>query len=307
MADILVKELQLSTWIDGDTLTVQVRADYHWIADKKFSATTFTKQSAEESIMFEFENFGLFIDGTGYKKAPEEQQQTPVPETNTSNEQEIKNYNKEVKNLESDLESTENINVENSEKVSKDAKKKMREKTNKNDEIATEAKPKFIIKIPKPFALGYWIIDLSKLFGKLLAALSAALLALVLAKLATLLADLFQKILDKGNKDIYQSDIDSALNGLDMNSIISESELELKNLKSYNSSLNPTDKDSGKVTDVYGKANKNKKNIANKNKYTIDRRNRKDILDSNVVKERNGSNNKNIKTVKNPNYGIYLD
>jgi len=219
-----------------------------------------------------------------------------------------------IKNRESqetDLSTTESVNAENSDKVSTQTKKEMQEKTETNNKVASESKPKLVIKIPKPFGKGYWIINLSKLLGKLLAGLAAALLALVLAKLASLLADLFQKILDGGKKELSQSDIDGAINDIDVNNVITESETEYSNLLllQTNSIVDPTltTDNSDKITDVYSKPNKNKKNISNKNKYTIDRRNREDILDSEAVKERNGSNNKNIKTVRNPNYGTYLD
>jgi len=47
--------------------------------------------------------------------------------------------------------------------------------------------------------------------------------------------------------------------------------------------------------------------MSNKNKYSISKRNRDDILESDIVSERNGSNNRNLKLMKNPNYGVYLD
>jgi len=211
---------------------------------------------------------------------------------------------------ETEISSTVSINIENSDKVAKKSKKDMRKKSEENDKVASEAKPKLVIKIPKPFALGYWIIDLSKLLGNLVKGLLAAVTALLLAAISALLAELLQKILDSG-ADISQSDIDNGLNSMDMNALIDESQKEYeRQQKLLSDSLidpNIKGKGDGKVVDLYGSANKNKKNISKKKKYTIDRRNRKDILDSDVVNERNGSNNKNIKTVKNPNYGTYID
>jgi len=220
-----------------------------------------------------------------------------------------------IKNQETDINSTVSINNENSEKVSKVSRKEMMDTEQNNDKAVTKTKPKLIIKIPKPFGLGYWIIDLSKLLSKLIKGLLAAIVAILLAKIAQLLTEFIQKMIDKGisANNISQSNIDGSLNGMNMNNLIDESQSEYdkqqQRNKKLNSSLTVTDPsiDSNKIVDVYGKGNTNKKNISNKNKYTIDKRNRKDILDSEIVNERNGSNNRNIKLVKNPNYGVYLD
>lgn len=212
-------------------------------------------------------------------------------------------------NQETDISSTESINIENSEKVSTEAKKEMEETTNENNEDASEAKAKLIIKIPKPFALGYIIIDLSKLLGNLLKGLAAGIAALVLAKIADALSELLQDKLATGG--VSDNDINTAFNDTDINGIIAESTAEYNNSLSTTENTNitsdmlSTDNDN-KIVDVYSKSNVNKKQ-ANKNKYSMDKRNRKDILESEVVSERNGTSNKNIKTVSNPNYGVYLD
>jgi len=214
-----------------------------------------------------------------------------------------------IKNQETDLSSVESVNLENSEKVSKETKKEIQEDTNTNNEEVSEAKPKLIIKIPKPFGLGYWIIDLSKLLGNLLKGLLAAVVAIILAKIAEALTNFIQAKIDKGldANNLSQSDIDAGLNELNTKALIEESQSEYnKSLLNNNSTIDINIGD-GKVTDVYSQANKNKKNISNKNKYSIDRRNRKDILESEVVSERDGSNNRNLKLMKNPNYGVYLD
>jgi hypothetical protein len=207
---------------------------------------------------------------------------------------------------ETDISTTQSINIENSEKVSKETKKDLKKTEETNNENVQEAKPKLIIKIPKPFALGYWIIDLSKLLGKLLAGILAAVSALLLALIAGLLAALLQKIFDKLGK-VSQNDIDKSLNGMDMNSLLNQAQSDYDKSLLSNDSMIDINKGDGKVTDLYSKGHTNRKNIANKNKYTINKRNRKDILDSNAVKERDSSNNKNTKFVNNPNYGIYLD
>jgi len=207
---------------------------------------------------------------------------------------------------ETDISTTQSINIENSEKVSKETKKDLKKTEETNNENVQESKPKLIIKIPKPFALGYWIIDLSKLLGKLLAGILAAVAALLLALIAGLLAALLQKIFDKLGK-VSQNDIDKSLNGMDMNALLNQAQSDYDKSLLSNDSMIDINKGDGKVTDLYSKGHTNRKNIANKNKYTINKRNRKDILDSNAVKERDSSNNKNTKFVNNPNYGIYLD
>jgi len=217
----------------------------------------------------------------------------------------------DIKNRETDIKSTVSINNENSEKVSKVSRKEMMDTEQNNDKVVQETKPKLIIKIPKPFGLGYIIIDLSKLLSKLIKGLLAAVVAILLAKIVESLINLLEKKLNANN--VSQSDIDSALKGVNMNNLINESQSEYDKQQKINSKLNSsidvseTGANSGKIVDVYGKGNTNKKNISNKNKYTIDKRNRKDILDSEIVNERKGSNNRNIKLVKNPNYGVYLD
>lgn len=217
-----------------------------------------------------------------------------------------------IKNQSTDLRTIESINIENSEKVSKQTKKELKETENTNNKNVQESKPKLVIKIPKPFALGYWIIDLSKLLRNLLEGLAAAVVALILSKIAQLLTNFIQSKIDDGisANSISQSDIDKALNNMDINSLIKESQNEYNKQQkiNLNSSVDTSAiSDDGTITDVYNKSNVNKKNISNKDRYTINKRNRKDVLESEKVKERNSSNNRNIKLVKNPNYGVYLD
>lgn len=203
---------------------------------------------------------------------------------------------------ETDIESAKVVNIESSEKVSDETKKEMQETTEENDKEVQEAKPKSIIKIPKPFGLGYIIIDLSKMLGDLLKGLAAGIVALLLAKIASALSELLQDKLSKGG--VSQNDINDAFNNTDINGLIKESKSEYENRKSSNSTID-IDNKSDKVIDVYSHPNKLKKN--QNNKYSIDKRNRKDILDSDIVNEREGSKNKNTKLVKNSNYGVYYD
>jgi hypothetical protein len=219
-----------------------------------------------------------------------------------------------IKNQEADFRTIQSINIENSNRLSKSTKKELEETANNNNDIVQDAKPKIIIKIPKPFALGYIIIDLSKLLGNLFKGLAAGVISLVLSKIGD---NLFEFLQDKlNNGDVSKNDIDAALKKLDINKLIIESENEYNQKLNLNLNLNSqlditgvdaNNPNANKVVDIYSKGNTDRKNIANKNKYTINKRNRKDVLDSDIVNERNSTKNRNIKFVKNPNYGTYLD
>jgi hypothetical protein len=215
-----------------------------------------------------------------------------------------------IKNQEADFRTFQSINIENSNRLSKSTKKELEETANNNNDIVQDAKPKIIIKIPKPFALGYIIIDLSKLLGNLFKGLAAGVISLVLSKIGDNLFEFLQDKLNNGN--VSQDDINSAIKKLDISGLIIESENEYNEQLNLNSQLDITGVDANnpnanKVVDIYSKGNTDRKNIANKNKYTINKRNRKDVLDSDIVNERNSTKNRNIKFVKNPNYGTYLD
>ena len=215
-----------------------------------------------------------------------------------------------IKNQEADFRTIQSINIENSDRISKSTKKELTETEKDNNNFVEESKPKIIIKIPKPFGKGYIIIDLSKLLGNLLKGLTTAVISLVLAKIADALFELLQDKLDNGN--VSQDDIESSLKKLDINKLIIDSENEYNQQLNLNSQLdvtgvNANNPNANEVVDIYSKGNTNRKNIANKNKYTINKRNRKDVLDSDIVNERNSTNNRNIKFVKNLNYGTYLD
>lgn len=214
---------------------------------------------------------------------------------------------------------TQNINIEQSEKVSPDAKKKMQNDTKDKDKDTSKSQPKLVIKIPLPFALGYITINLGLMLGKLVKGLAAGVVALLLAKIANVLTELLADKLSKGG--VSQKDIDAALSETDVDALLKESMQDYDVLSSNNnlspslSSLSSFDANSfdgtgqgdGTITDEYSKANSNKKKRTSQVKYSIDKRNRKDTLDSSIVSDREGSNNKNIKTVKNNNYGVYLD
>ena len=294
MDSIYIKSLTFISTIDGDTITVSIYGDTKYIGERKFGAITFTIKSAEKSIMFGFEHFGLFLDSKMYKKELEkEPEKEPVKSESISPKSPEKRPN-----LETDLSSTKIVNMEESETVSTITKKDIKETTEKNDKVVQDAKPKIIIKIPKPFGLGYIIIDLSKMLGDIFKGLAVGIGALLLSKIVSSLSKLLQDKLSKGG--VSQNDINDALDVTDINGLIKESELEFNNLTLLNSNIdinksveNPPDE-------------KNRKKKKNKYKYSIDRRNREDILDSNIVKTRDGDVTNN-KLMKNPNYGIYVD
>ena len=225
-----------------------------------------------------------------------------------------------INNKETDISSVQSINIENSDKVSKSTKKDIKDKTKKNNDDVKDSKPKLVIVIPLPFALGYITINLGLFFGNLLKGLSVAVLALVMAKIAELLTEF---LLDKLKPDlsdidnikapsvsITNSDIEKGLKSININSLIKEAENELKTTSQQSVSVDAnsfTDTQStGDATVI--KPHPNTKRINNnKNKYSIDKRNRKDELESDIVSDRKGTNNKKIRTINNPNYGVYYD
>lgn len=224
-------------------------------------------------------------------------------------------------NKSSDLSTTESINIEKADKVSKSVRKDMQENTTDNEKDVSDAQSVLIIRIPLPFALGYITIDLGAFLSGLFNTLLAGVMAFLLAAIAKALASIFDSLLsgliglngalNSDGFEISQSDIDGALSQLDLDSLVNQATLDYNNSLLGSSSINggnfTTDSTSNDVNDEYTKPNNNKKRIANKSKYSIDKRNRKNILDSEEVNNRNSSNNKNIKTVRNPNYGVYLD
>lgn len=219
------------------------------------------------------------------------------------------------------LGTVESINIEKAEKVSKSVRKDMQENTTDNEKDVSDAQSVLIIRIPLPFALGYITIDLGAFLSGLFNTLLAGVMAFLLAAIAKALASIFDSLLsgliglngalNSDGFEISQSDIDGALSQLDLDSLVNQATLDYNNSLLGSSSINggnfTTDSTSNDVNDEYTKPNNNKKRIANKSKYSIDKRNRKNILDSEEVNNRNSSNNKNIKTVRNPNYGVYLD
>jgi len=298
---ISVKNLTFNSKIVGNTIIVSIYADGTLIGNKEFTTINYTISSAEESILSEFNMFGLFINNKMYKKEeipepPEPTDDTELPPKDISNKNNIKNNNKKLKRQETIIDKVQNTNIEDSEKVSNTTKKEISKTTEKNDKSVQESKPKLIIKIPKPFGKGYIIIELSKMLGGLISGLSAGIVATLLSKISTKLTDSIN------NNEITQDDINNELNKMNFNDLINESKLEYNN-NEINTVIDIDDKIDDKI-DKYNKTNKNKRNI--KKKYTIDKRNRKDILESEKVKEREMGKNSN-KIVKNPNYGIYID
>ena len=79
------------------------------------------------------------------------------------------NESKSVSNKEK-IHNPDEIKKENVEKLPerKEMKKKIEDDKNKNKQTVEQSKPKFILKIPKPFALGYFIIDIGALLKSLL-------------------------------------------------------------------------------------------------------------------------------------------
>lgn len=238
-----------------------------------------------------------------------------------------------INNKSTKLNNVKSVNIEQYDGLSSSIKNAMMKKTQSNNKNAKSIKPKIIIKIPLPFALGYITIDLSSLLSGLLSGLSGAATALVLSKLTDELSNKLSNKLNNGN--VSQTDIQSSLSTINIDNIINEAILEEQNQLnndaisisnteslSGNENLIPTsgetidtsksqpisidiDIDDTKK-DIYVKSNNITKRNINKSQYTLDKRNRTDVLDSQTVKNRNTSKT-NKKYINNPNYGKYLD
>lgn len=252
---------------------------------------------------------------------------------------------KEVVSKTTDLNSAKSENYEKSKYTSKEVKDEMVANNEKNKKLVEDAKAKLIIKIPKPFGMGCFTIDLTSLLntklGKLaLSSLSSLALSLLLSKIAKAMGSkINDKLIDKqGSKidtenfpntsSIDESEILNALNDIDLNSLLSEVVSEENMLKlnaliiqgsgttlSIMSDIDSTGKYTDNVvkiptdtnvTDTYQNKNDiNKPRI--KEKYTINKRGRKDILDSDIVSARLGTNKIGKKVISNPNYGSYIE
>lgn len=215
----------------------------------------------------------------------------------------------------------------------KDLKDKLNKDIEKNKKAVQESIPKMIIKIPKPFAKGYFIIDigafLKGLLGKLLAMLSALLIGLLMEKLAELLGDLLAGLIEqKGN--ISNTDISNSLNSINMEDVMSEL-IDTENLMNLNKMLADSGITTGSTTseiifnlqneidstetysndsiEIEGKIQPTPPILIKKNNqselYTFNKRGRTDLLDSDEVKNRLNGNNTNRRTINNPNYGKY--
>lgn len=123
----------------------------------------------------------------------------------------------------------------------KELQKKIKKESDGNKKIVEKAKPKMVIKIPKPFAKGYFIIDLSNILKMLAGALSSKLLGMLMNKIGKKLErDLSFDLMTKPK--INTSDITNAISGLDLASLIEETLLEEEMLL-LNSALDNSDDD----------------------------------------------------------------
>jgi hypothetical protein len=242
--------------------------------------------------------------------------------------QQQKNQNYKMSNKESDISSLQSVNIEQSAKVSSDAKNQMESDTKENDKLINDSKSNFSIKILLPFGLPKISLGMPSSINNILGGLVSSVASIVLAKIATAI---FEKIAIKlgifsnGEGISYGSGIDGKavsplgdidtseintellnqfLKEIDVNKMVDEAQLEYQNKTEPIKLQASDDIDNDKVSDVYSKPN-NKKNKTSK--YTIDKRNRTDILNSNTVANRKSNGNKNIKTINNPNYGTYYD
>lgn len=218
----------------------------------------------------------------------------------------------------------------------KKLKENIKEENDKNKKEVEENKPKLVIKIPKPFAMGYFIIDLSALLAGLLGILSSFALGLLMSKLADLLKSLLSYDMTSKSK-INASKINNALNSINLSEVINEV-LDEENVMKLNktlkesditSDLNPSKTPSEQFFDTRSnmddtgnyinddvsittdlKITPNEKTNINKLNqkreiFTMNRRGRIDLLNSTEANERLNNNSTNKKTVYNKNYGRY--
>jgi hypothetical protein len=217
------------------------------------------------------------------------------------------------------------IKKENIEKLPgrTELKGKIEKDKEKAKALVKEAKPKIIIKIPKPFAKGYFIIDISAmlegLLGAALALLSKLALGLIMSKLSKILGDLMNKKLEeKGSID--SNDVNSAVNSVDLSKVVNESIDEEKmmavnSLNNDGSTLSPQSEIG--INGTYGNdsvvvdspvkqsVSKISKRQSNKEEFTFNKRNRTDLLNSDSANNRLTKNNRNKRAIDNPNYGKY--
>ena len=223
----------------------------------------------------------------------------------------------------------------------KELQTEIKSESDANKKAVDDAKPKLVIKIPKPFAKGYFIIDLSNLLKALLGLLSGLALSLLMSLIGKLLSGLLSFDLHSGKK-INAGKITTAVNSLNVSSLIEQVLLE-EELLNINTELNNVDKKvvsvdnnlsieqtqnpddvvyntqsnldntgtySSDVVDVkldkvIQPPTENKlKIIPVKEIYTVNKRNRTDLLSSVEVNDRL-TNKSNKRIVDNKNYGKY--
>lgn len=209
-----------------------------------------------------------------------------------------------TKSIETDLGAAKIRHINESEKISKDAKRDMEKMTQSNDKDILKAKPKLVIRVPKPFTTDYFEIDLSSIIGGLIAGLSAAATSLLMSKLSDLLYKSMESIINKG-AEISMDAIKDALHDMDISSIVKDLQKgETHSGITY--TVVTIEQPHDDIEDIYASP-VNKVNRTKKSKYTIDNRDRVDILQSSKVAERYTSKNEGSSVVINPNYGAYLE
>lgn len=206
--------------------------------------------------------------------------------------------------------------------------------------VIENAKTNFTIKIPKASARGYFHLDLGNFLKGLTGRLSSFALGLLMSKITSNLSDLLSSNLDEDNS-ISASKIESNLNSIDLSSLIKET-VEEENLMKTNSIIDsvttisgtPISAVSGNTNDILYNTSSNlnengiyidnslniklntnldSDNITNikiKNKdkeiYSVNQRNREDLLKSSSVEERLNSVQSAQEIIYNPNYGKFV-
>jgi len=231
---------------------------------------------------------------------------------------------KELKKTGADVKPNE-ISKENIENIpNKNLQSEIKKSNDDNKKVVEDSKPKFVIKIAKPLAKGYFIIDLGAMLKGLLGMLSAFAMGLLMSKLSSILAGLLSSMLNSKNT-INTSAVNSAVNSINVPGLIQETlddenVLKLNTIISQNktndfnttSMLDSTGTYGNDVVDVKldvttdsNNINKFIKKNNEKEFYSMNKRGRLDLLNSLAANNRLNNNQTNKKLTYNPNYGKY--
>jgi hypothetical protein len=165
----------------------------------------------------------------------------------SKHDEEVKSIKqKEAEKLNKDKAKPNELEKKNIEDTpnNKPLKDNLKQEKDINKKQILDNKPKLVIKIPKPFAMGYFIINLSALLSGLLGILSSFLLGLIMYKIADLLKSALSYAMNSKSK-INASEINKALNSINLSNVIQEA-IDEENIMNLNTTL----KNAGLTSDL---------------------------------------------------------